>query len=283
MKKITILLLTISSFVTFAQEEVKQESNWKKGGLFTVLFNQSAFNNDWQGGGVNNIAINTSVNYDINYKKDKTIWDTKILVAYGTTKNDEIDEFTKTDDRFEINTIWGRQATERWFYSVFANFKTQFDVGLDADDIKISDFFSPAYLQVGPGMLWKKSDNFKINIAPATGRFILVDDRFTEDGSSFGVEQGETLKTEIGSSVSLYYKTELVENVTVENILNVFANYVATDGKHDAVDVDYTLNVAMKINEYLSTNITAQAIYDKNAVAAVQVREVLGIGLNYKF
>jgi len=282
MKKITILLLAFSSFMTFAQEEKKEERNWKKGGLFTVLFNQSAFNNDWQGGGVNNIAINTSINYDINYKKDNIIWDTKILVAYGTTKNDEIDDFTKTDDRFEVNTLWGKQATDRWFYSLFANFKTQFDIG-EIDGIEVSDFFSPAYLQIGPGMLWKKSDNFKVNIAPATGRFVLVDDRFTETSSSFGVEQGETLKTEIGTSVSLYYKTELVENVTVENILNVFANYVTTDGRHDAVDVDYTLNVAMKINEYLSTNITAQAIYDKNAVAAVQVREVLGIGLNYKF
>jgi len=282
MKKITLLLLVFSSFITFAQEEKKEESNWKKGGLFTVLFNQSAFNNDWQGGGVNNIAINTSINYDINYKKDNTIWDTKILLAYGTTKNDEIDDFTKTDDRFEINTLWGKQATDRWYYSLFANFKTQFDVG-ELDDVEVSDFFSPAYLQIGPGMLWKKSDNFKVNIAPATVRFVLVDDRFTETGSSFGVEQGETLKTEIGTSVSLYYKTQLVENVTIENILNVYANYVTTDGRHDAVDVDYTLNVAMKINEYLSTNITAQAIYDKNAVAAVQVREVLGIGLNYKF
>lgn len=285
MKKITLIALALVSTISFAQEE--RESNWKKGGVFSLLFNQSAFNNDWQGGGVNNIAVNGSINYDINYKKDKTIWDTKFLVAYGSTKIDGAD-FEKTDDRLEISTLWGKQATERWYYSAFGNLKTQFDLGV-SDGEEISDFFSPTYIQAGPGMLWKKSDNFKINIAPATGRFIIVNSRFTDPSvllaneTSFGVEQGETVKTEVGTSLSVYYKTELVKNVTMENIFNAFANYVANDGQHDAIDFDYTLNITMKINEYLSTNITAQAIYDKNAVAAVQVREVLGIGFNYKF
>lgn len=283
MKKITLLALALTSALSFAQQE-KEESNWKRGGVFNLLFNQSAFNNDWQGGGVDNIAVNASINYDINYKKDKTIWDTKIILAYGTTKIGDASSFSKTDDRLEINSLWGKQATKTWYYSAFANLKTQFDEGLGSNGtVTISDFFSPAYLQAGPGMLWKKSNNFKINIAPATGRFIFVDSKFTEDGASFGVLQGETVKTEVGSSLSVYYKTELIKNVSVENIFNAFANYVATDGKHDAIDFDYTLNIAMKINEYLSTNITAQAIYDKNAVAAVQVREVLGIGFNYKF
>ena len=31
---------------------------------------------------------------------------------------------------------------------------------------------SPAYLQAGPGMLWKRSNNLKVNIAPATSRLI---------------------------------------------------------------------------------------------------------------
>jgi hypothetical protein len=30
------------------------------------------------------------------------------------------------------------------------------DAGLDKDDLKISQLFSPAYFQFGPGMLWKK-------------------------------------------------------------------------------------------------------------------------------
>ena len=67
------------------------------------------------------------------------------------------------------------------------NFKTQFDAGSDPDDVtkSISHFMSPAYLQVGLGMLRKKNDNFKINIAPATARFIFVHKHFTDFEESF--------------------------------------------------------------------------------------------------
>ena len=283
MKKIIVAALALVSFTGFAQEETT--SNWKKGGIFTALFNQSAFNNDWQGGGIDNIALNASINYDVNYKKDDIVWDTKFILEYGATKTEETDEFLKTNDRLEVNSLWGKQATETWYYSAFANLRTQFDAGLDANGIRISEFFSPAYISAGPGMLWKKSDNFKVNIAPATARFVVVDGRFTQTGASFGVAQGETVKKEVGTTIQAYYKTDIMKNVTIENILNVFGNYLEneTTETYDAIDFDYTLNIAMKINEFLSANITGQAIYDKNAVAAVQVREVFGLGFNYKF
>ena len=283
MKKLIVMAFAIFSGLSFAQENTEApKSNWTKSGVFTLLFNQSAFNNDWQGGGVNNLAVNGAINYSINYKKDKTIWDNKFLVSYGSTKTEASDDFIKTDDRLEMTSAWGRQATEKWYYSATASLRTQFDDGFSGDDL-ISGFFSPAYLQFGPGMLWKDSDNFKINIAPLTGRFVFVNPKFTNNGSSFGVAQGETVKSEFGTGLSVYYKTDLFKNVTLENIFNAFGNYIATNGSFDAIDFDYTLNLNMKINKYLSTNISAQAIYDKNAVAAVQVREVLGIGFNYKF
>lgn len=279
MKKISTLALLLLATVSFAQEN---ESNWKKGGVFTLLFNQSAYNNDWQGGGVNNIATNANVNYNFNYKKDNIVWDNKVILAYGLTKTDATNGIQKTDDRIEISSLWGKQATKYWYYSAYGNFKSQFADGYKsaAQTDKISTFFSPAYLQAGPGALWKKSDNFKVNITPASARAIFVNSEFTEDGSAFGVAQGKTSRFELGANIAAYYKADLLENVSFENILNMYANYLEDAGN---VDIDYTLNVAMKINDYLSANIALQAIYDDNAVQAVQVREVFGLGFNYKF
>ncbi|NIJ43587.1 hypothetical protein FHR24_000026 [Wenyingzhuangia heitensis] len=279
MKQIIAIALLLCSTITIAQDK---ESNWKKGGVFTLLFNQSAFNNDWQGGGVSNIATSANVNYDFNYKKDNVVWDNKVILAYGLTKLDGNDDFNKTNDKIEISSLYGKQANKFWYYSAYANLKTQFAAGYksSAQIDEISGFFSPAYLQAGPGMLWKKSDNLKVNITPASARAIFVSSKFTEDGSSFGVEQGETSRFELGANVAAYFKTDFVKNVTIENILNLYANYLEDAGN---IDIDYTLNVAMKINDYLSANIAAQAIYDDNAVQAVQVREVFGLGFNYKF
>ena len=47
--------------------------------------------------------------------------------------------------------------------------------------------------------------------------------------------------------------------------------------KADNIDVDYTLSAFMKINDYLSTTLIVQALYDDNAIKKIQLREVFGL------
>lgn len=258
---------------------------WKRSGTFTFLVNQSAFNNDWLGGGTSSMAGNIGLNYDLNYSSRSTIWDNKLIVGYGLTKIKD-EDLTKTDDRFELTSLYGKSIdSTNWYYSAFLNFKTQMDSGFDPKTKeKISHFFSPAYLQAGPGLLWKKSDNLKVNIAPATSRLIFVHSHFTEnllEGESyFGVDPGQNIRYEFGAAVNAYYKFAVMTNVTMENILNLYSNYL---DRPKNVDIDYQMNMVMKINKYLSANIAFQAIYDDNATKAVQVRQVFGLGVNYGF
>lgn len=280
MKKFLLLLLFVVSGV-FAQETATDSTkHWTRKGVFTFLANQSSFSN-WQAGGQNNFAGNVGINYDFNYKNGDWNWDNKIILAYGLTKIKGADT-QKTDDRIELNSLLGKKASGEWFYSAFFNFKTQMDAGLDpaTQTVKISHFFSPAYFQFGPGMLWKKSDNLKVNFAPATSKLIMVHDHFTEFGSSFGVEQGETTRYELGAAVNGYYKFNLMENVSVENTLNFYSNYLEDPQN---VDIDYQLNIVMKINKFLSTNFAFQTIYDDNAYRGFQTKQIIGLGLNYGF
>ncbi len=302
MKKIlltTSLLFLLSN--TFAQDNEKTglikaktaseratdttNLGWKRTGNFVFLLNQSAFNNEWLGGGTSSIAGNVGLNYDFNYSSRSTIWDNKLIVAYGLTKAEDQD-MTKSDDRFEFTSLYGKKTgSGNWYYSAFLNFKTQMDSGFDkVSGAKISHFFSPAYLQAGPGMLWKKSDNLKVNIAPATSRLIFVHKEFTEglpeDATYFGVETNETTRFEFGAAVNAYYKFTVMTNVSMENILNLYSNYL---DKPQNVDIDYQMNLVLKVNKYISANIAFQAIYDDNAIKAVQVREVFGLGFNYGF
>jgi hypothetical protein len=66
----------------------------------------------------------------------------------------------------------------------------------------------------------------------------------------------------------------------MENILSLYSNYL---DKPQNMDIDYQMNVIMKINKYMSANVSMQAIYDDNAITKVQVREVFGFGVNYGF
>ena len=291
----------IAFSVSFAQEEaVKTEenkSNWNKTGTFTFLLNQSAFSN-WQAGGENSGSANVKINYDFNYKKDAWLWDNKVLASYGLIYNED-DGLRKNDDRFEFNSILGKELTKEMNFSFFMNFRTQFTDGYDYEDFDgdnedfaTSGLLKPAYLAFGPGLLWKKSDNFYVNAAPATARFTFITNEiftYNEDTQlyessnavkTFGVEPGDSMLFEFGLNVRTYYKFDLMKNVNLENILNVYSNYIDKPGN---VDIDYTLNLVMKINDVLSTNFTFQTIYDENAYAGFQFREVFGLGLNYTF
>lgn len=291
MKKLVVGLAFFTGIlIVNAQDKTPKDSleGWKKGGTITFLFNQSQFSN-WVAGGRDNIAGNLGVNYNFNYKKGKWSWDNNIMAAYGLTKIED-DPVEKTDDRFEYNSLVGKQIKDtNWDFSFFLNFRTQFDEGLiDAVDpdtgeditVKNSQIFSPAYLALGPGIQWKRDDNLKFNVAPATSRFTFVNDIFTVNGPAFGVDQGETTRFEIGFYASGYYKFTVVKNVTMENIISFYSNYLENAQN---VDVNYQINFVAQINKYLTTNLSLQALYDDDAIGRLQFREVFGIGVNYLF
>ncbi len=293
---VTVVNAQVLSEDSFNQgQDTVRPDGWIRAGNVTFLLNQSAFSN-WLAGGENNVAGNLGLNYDFNYKKGDWTWDNKIIASYGLTKLKGQDT-RKTDDRLEFNSLVGKKASGYWSYSFFANLRTQFTNGYDypndaAEEFQTSGFFKPAYVTFGPGMLWKRSENLKVNLAPVTSKMtILGGEVFTydkglgeflssDDVETFGVDPGKSLRYELGFYVEGYYKFNLMQNVSAENILNLYSNYLEDPQN---VDINYTLNLVMKINDYLSTNLIFQTIYDDNAYQGFQIREVFGLGVNFGF
>lgn len=294
MKQVITMVAVLVSFAGFAQDATAPVADttkaWTKKGTLTALFNQSTFDN-WLAGGENNISGTLGVNYDFNYKKDEWSWDNKIIASYGLVKTKTSSFAKKTDDRLELNSLLGKQVktNSKWYYSAFLNFKTQFtkgyNYGTDENGAEIrteyTNFMSPAYLSFGPGILWKQDDNLKVNLAPATSKITFVDASYTlPEEAYFGVEEGESMRYELGFNASAYYKFVVMANVSFENILNLYSNYLEDPQN---VDLDYQLNIVLKINKYLTTNIAFQTIYDDNAYRGFQIRQVFGVGFNYGF
>ena len=303
MKKILLsIVCCLVTFTGFSQEKKEAAKQpWTKVTNMSLLFNQAAFNNQWQGGGTSNYAANFGLIHDANYSKDKLTWDNRIVIDYGIA-NQKDQEFTrKTNDRFELSSLVGKEIKETpWYYSFFLNARTQLTNGYDFGENDDGNVFrsettkilSPGYFQAGLGILWKKSDNLKLNIAPATARLILVNSQFTSVGQSqsaidafnqigyFGVKANETSRFEFGAAIGGYGKFTLSKNIVMENVLNLYSNYLE-DLKN--VDIDYTISLVMSVNKWITANIAFQAIYDDNAVKGFQIREALGVGLTYGF
>lgn len=278
-------------------QESATDTAWKISGENTLLLNQSAFSN-WAAGGINSFASNLVLNYDFNYKKAKWSWDNKVIAAYGLTKQKSIG-WRKNDDRVVLNSLLGYEAAERWLYTFYMNFNTQFADGFQYDGSNnrtlISTALAPAYLSFGPGFAYKQSDNFRFNLSPAAARLIFVTNEELSNQGAFGVDPGSTSRFEFGASFDAYYKANLMENISVENILKLYSNYLE-DPKN--VDLDYTFNLFMKVNDYISVNGGVQLIYDDNTLIprqengvivagserpTLQVRQVFGAGITYKF
>lgn len=289
MKKSLPLWFILLNAMVFAQNDTVQtpDSDWKRGGVAKLLFNQAAFS-EWASGGQNSISLSFHTDYDLSYSKNGWRWDTKFLGDFGLTKLSGTTFLRKTNDRFDLQSFLGKEFSTTWSYSTVFGVKTQFargyKFGQDANGNETrtlrTHFFSPVYIKLGVGLYWKKSKNLWVNIAPFTQRLTLVSRKFTMDlpegKEYFGVRKGDNHRFELGASVNALYKFSPMENMTLEQRLGLYSDYL---DKAENVDVDYQIAAELEVNKYISTNLILQLVYDDNAVQRLQVREVFGVGV----
>jgi len=291
--RLNYIIFLIILFVNFSFSQSNDiPEKWKNSGSALFLVNQSSFSN-WTSGGQSSISGTLKIDYNFNYADNGWSWDTKLISNFGLNKISGSEFLKKTDDKLEINSVLGKKFNNdvigNWSYSSFFNFQTQFakgyrfgkDTNGNPNRTEKSRFFSPATVQLGVGLYWKKNKNLWVNVAPMTGKLILVNRKFTENLSDnqtyFGVRKGSNSRFELGASVRSYYKKELFQNITMENRLSLYSDYL---DRPQNIDIDCTFNFVMKVNQYVSTNLIFQFVYDDNEIKRVQIREVLGIGLN---
>ncbi|MBI2282001.1 MAG: DUF3078 domain-containing protein [Bacteroidetes bacterium] len=318
---IIIALLSISNTVfsqvlTEEQLEVEKKmkaqqadtlEGWKTGGVFSVNFTQVSLTN-WAAGGDNSISLNALTNLFANYKKGNSIWDNTLDLAYGLMKQGN-QGLRKTDDRVDMMSKYGRKAYKNWYYAALVNFRTQMAAGYNYpdDSTKISNFLAPAYLLGAIGMDYKPNDNFNVFISPLTMRTTIVNDTKLADAGAFGVDpaeyndlgikikDGNKFRAEYGGYLRSLLKADIMKNIKLVSKLDLFSNYAEHP---ERIDVNWELLIALKVNEYISATISTNLIYDHDVDIAVdsnndgiidvigprtQFKEVLGIGLSYKF
>jgi hypothetical protein len=289
MKKLIVVIISLFTLSSFAQNVPDSLKLWKVEGNVTFNFSQVSLTN-WAAGGKSSGTGVFLSSVSANYKKDKISWENTAQINYGLYKEKD-EDFEKSDDKIDLSSKLGITAKGNWNYAGILGFKSQFAPGYDGDDKTtiISDFLAPGYLNVGFGMDYK-TDDFSLLIAPIDGKFTFVmNDDLAADGA-FGVDPGKNSRSEIGLYVKMEYKKEIVKNVTFETKLDLFSNYMHNP---ENIDVDWNVLINMKVNEYLSANINTRLIYDDDvkildpdtnkSAPRVQFMEMFGVGLTLKF
>lgn len=287
MKKI---LVTFSiSFGIFAlAQEAKTEAPavdttkaWSIQGQNTLMLNQSAFSN-WVGGGANNVGWLAGVNYNLTYEKGKDLWENIVILGYGQNNTQGVGT-RKTQDVINLSSNYGRKIAKNWYISGGASLQTQFAAGYEdgnnPDAKKISNFMAPGYLNVGAGFTYRPNDNFTMTLRPANARVTFVLDKDLQYARSYGLKNdGDSSLFQFGFLGTAIYKIKIMENINLTNTGSVFSNYL---DHPERLVLSYSGILNMKINKFISTNITLDLLYDHNQIRRTQLKQTLGVGFAY--
>lgn len=304
--------------ITYEANPRKQKFDWFKipsfwGGNknhFGVAINEVAFVN-WKAGGNNSVSAIGDVKFVRNYKFRYVQWNNSLDLRFGLSAI-EGEKLRKADDaiRFSSTFAYRRDTISNWYYSVKANFNSQFADGYKYPNTEniISKFMAPGYLFLGAGTSYiPEGKKFNLYISPITQKATFVLDDDLANSGAFGVKKaerdadgnitkkGEKSLMEFGFLVTNTWKTEVAKNMNLEHEVSLYTDYLNSFGN---VDVDWELRLGMTVNEYVKATIGTNLLYDDDILFGevvtdgvvttrgrpkIQFKQLLGVGLSYDF
>ncbi len=286
-------------------------SFWQKINLLGLNFSEVAFVN-WNAGGNNSVSALANVRFERNYKFRYIQWENYLEMRYGLNAQDN-QKLRKTDDALRFSSTFGyrRDTISNWYYSAKANFNTQFSNGYKYPDrtAPISRALSPGYFFLGAGTSYiSEGRKFNLYISPLTQKATLVLDQDLADKGAFGVEKavldadgnviqnGKNLFLELGFLVTNHWETQVAKNIALKHRINLYTDYLRKFGN---IDVDWELNMDLRVNEFIVTTIGTHLIYDDDILfdpvkdadgividpgePRIQFKQLLGVGVSYNF
>lgn len=248
---------------------------WTLSHKLTVTFNQSAFSENWQAGGVDALGLGAVYNGKYDYKQGDWEWLNELIFEYGIQRN-EGQGSRKTLDRIFYDTKVAYRFSTDWLFYGSLNFLSQFDAGFafgtDAGGQEtrtlISRYFAPAFVTESFGLEYKPVDYFWARFGAGTVRqtLVLADGVYNGAPIVFGVPFGEDIRWEVGFQLTSEFDRAIAENVNLKARFNAFANYETIE----AVDTRLDLALTAKVNKWLGVGVVAVGLHDNDQDPDVQ-------------
>ena len=280
---------------TASSEEPKY---WTNGVLTQIGFSQVSLTN-WAEGGSANVSLNGLIDANANYAKDKMIFENRLKISYGfvqsfdrTTPLDQ--QFSKSDDRIQLDSKWGWMLLDKLYFSALLNFRTQMsptyeyvtdDVGMVTRNTQ-SNFMAPGYLSLGIGVNYRPFNFLSFNISPATGNLVVVTDELLRE--TYGNDPDQAVRAEFGAQIKMdiNYTYKIFK---ISSALTLFSNYLY---RPDNIQVTWDVDASLALTKVLTLTARTNLIYDKNILIEddlgvtaprVQFKEIVSLGLTWTF
>ena len=260
---------------------------WKKTAAASMQFSQYSISDNWYQGGESTNALLSEIKLTSNYDDRQRVQfenSLEIKIGFITAPSDTVHEWKTNADLFRLNSKLGVRAIKNLYYTIAAEFKTQFfsNYRTNTNDL-ISTFLSPAQLDLSVGMDYKLNKNkFNMSLmgAPFSYTFIYINDDDIVNPASFNVEPGHSSANLFGSKITANLDWKIAKNISYVTKLEYFTTY-------DKVIASWENTFNFQLNRYLSTKLFVHARYDDGVKLTeendthFQLKEMLTFGLSY--
>lgn len=262
-------------------------SPWRRQANLSLQLTQNYATENWHQGAANAFAMLWAAKAFANYNKGNLSWENNAewRVGVSTVSGDTLRKMNTTDDIFQIYSKFGYQVHKHWYVSMFADFRTNFFPNFQKNSNHLNTtFLTPIRYNMGLGIDYKPLKGLSVNISPVTYKltYALNTDVERIDVNELGIETGNNMLNEVGSSVRVEWKWRPLREIELETKFYFFTNY-------KKVETELEIDVDFYINKYMSAKILLHPRYDGTVESTtddksrLQFKELISVGFAHTF
>ncbi len=272
-----LLLAVLFVFAFFSPLNAQTDSTlykWTPSLTAGFNFSQVSFS-DWAKGGENAVSWNTYMNFTLNWKSEHWVFKNQLKMTYGRTQSGDQPNKQNENEIFMENVL-ARDLGWIFKFAASNTFLTQITTGYNYKvdpAVEISNFFDPAYITQGIGLLYDKSEFVQSRLDIAARE--IISNNFFKEADDPLTPETEKFKFDIGLNSVTDLKIPVAENVQYVSKLSLFSPF----RKLDIWDVRWENLITAQINKWLATNLNWVIVYDEDQIKRTQVRQAFQLGL----
>lgn len=259
---------------------------WKFGGDSFLQFSQNYISSNWHKGGESTKSMLSGFTWTANYDDHQRVqFENRVewKLGFVTAPSDTVHSYKANNDLLRLTSKFGYRAINTWYYTLSAEFKTQFfsNYATNSDNL-VSAFFSPAELNVGLGMDYKYVKegrcNLSVLINPVNYTLYSVSSNRV-DPTRFNIKEGHKHESVWGSRLEATLMWKIFKGFTWESRFSYTTNYEKVLG-------EWENTFTFAFNRFLSTKVFVHGRFDDGVPRVegkgyLQLQELFSFGLNY--
>jgi len=267
------------------------DAEWDTALTGKLSASQAAYK-DWQEGGLNSLAFTTMLDGAAERKGDRwaQAYDMRLVLGFLDQEGREI---RKSEDLIRLHSdlqFRGEGFFRQFNPTVAWTLRTQFASGFDYSEnpyptghpkdgkeppVQTAAFFAPATITESLGLTYEPAASLSVLLGIASKQTIVAERDFRV---LYGVSEDDLIRNEGGGQLVATFNHGLTEDIRYRSQMNLFFAARQLDVPPDVI---FENVVNLEVNDWISTDLEFVALYDRDTTRAVQIKEVISVGMSF--